>query len=260
MLSIAGEPAGYETRSGRYSQCQRLERPFQCAVRRRAGGKATIACRRYLPRCQAVHAVVMYDIGDIHIPPTGVNEVPHSLAETIAVPTFRDNHQVVIPQLYSRSHRKRPAVQPVESIGVYPMRNLARTADPRRHDYLVRLKLQRCQSFFNRRLNTEVTATGAPVGLAGVSNFAVSAILYPLKRKNQPVKSAIEFPPTPLRQFVHDPLPAVILEQLLADLYTGVLGDDITKLGGSVVFPPGSRAWLFSKPGKPARPETESCK
>ena len=96
MLLIAAEAAGHK--GGACAQCdgQRVEGGVEVAYFVDAVFGTGVCGRRNLPFGQAVDAVVMDKVGDIHISADGVEKVVAALAIGVTVTGVDDDGQIVI--------------------------------------------------------------------------------------------------------------------------------------------------------------------
>jgi len=78
---------------------------------------------------QAVHHVVVHDVGDVGVAADRVDEVVAALSVHVAVPADRHDRQRRIGRLDGRRRRQRPAMQPVEYVALLVVWQLGGLAD-----------------------------------------------------------------------------------------------------------------------------------
>lgn len=95
-----------EFTAGRLRHGHGIERRYRIAFRRGFRLGAQRGRRRRLSGSQSIVLVVRDDIGQIDVPSAGMEEMPQSDAIAISVSTIRDDRQIRIRHLDSRSERQ----------------------------------------------------------------------------------------------------------------------------------------------------------
>jgi hypothetical protein len=86
-------------------------------------------------------------------------------SKPIAVAACHQYSQLVISELHAGGHSQGAAMQRVHAIGIHIAGEVGRAANAADGDHVMHRYPQLDYGFLNSRKNTEITATGAPVGI-----------------------------------------------------------------------------------------------
>jgi hypothetical protein len=126
---------------------------------------ASLGGGRRLARGEAVHRVVVQDVGDVHVASGRVYEVGAPDAHAVPVAGHGDDGHVVDGQLDAGGRWQAAAVQRVEAVQVDEVGQFGRAADARGDHDLVGTVAQLRQRLLEGVDDAEVAATRAPVDL-----------------------------------------------------------------------------------------------
>ncbi len=135
-----------------------------CGVR--LGDEPRVAGGRSLALCQGVDLIVVNQVGDVVIPPHGVEEVVSAFSVAIAVASHRDDCQLGVGDLGPGGGGEGAAVQHVQHVASGVVRQLPGLADAGDHQHLVGFKVQLHKGLLQCVEDTEIPAARAPGRLA----------------------------------------------------------------------------------------------
>jgi hypothetical protein len=118
-----------------------------------------------LPRREPVDLVVHHHVGDVQVPPHGVDEVADADAVAVPIPPGDDDVEVRVRQADPGRHGNRPPVQGVHAVGPEEVGEVGRATDPGDHHDILLIQSEGGRRLLEALENPEVPASGAPLGL-----------------------------------------------------------------------------------------------
>ncbi len=119
--------------------------------------------RRRLARCEGIVLIIEHDIGDIKIPATRMDKVPHTNPIAITITTNNDNGQWRICEFDSCCKWYCTTMKRLCRISVDILGCLSRTTNSRNHHSFMRWDSEFFEGIFDRHDDEEVPATGTPL-------------------------------------------------------------------------------------------------
>ena len=162
---VAREAARHERRAERQRQQRAVDRLHRVGLALLAG-RALVGRRRELALRQAVDAVVLEDVEQVHVAADGVRQLAEADRQRVAVARDADEDQVAVGGVGARGHRRHAAVHAVEAVRVAQEigRRLRRAADARELRHTVRLDRQLPERLDDGGRDRVVAAAGAERG------------------------------------------------------------------------------------------------
>ena len=179
MVDVAGEGPRDEARVQGDGDRERIERFEEDAADLDGRDEAFPAGGRGLAFGQAVHHIVMHDVGNVRVPADRVDEVVATLAVHVAVTALGDDGQGRIGGFDGRGGGQGPAVQAVKDVRCEVMGNLGRLADARNEHEVRRLDPQLGQRPLEDFEDGKVAAPGAPgdVNIVHIENVRIHRVV-----------------------------------------------------------------------------------